>query len=210
MMRLPANRAAVAAARRQLEAYQKARPALDRRHRTLAAARLAEARALAALEAAHARALENLAQAFPMLATVPLEAKGRLRAQPPAGPPRQVAGVPQVGAGVAAPVHSAPARLGEPPWVAALDHALAQAATQRLEIAARRASLGRLEQAARRAAQRLNLVEKVLIPHTEAEIRRMLWRLADRRRAAVVAARIAKRQAGRAFAATTPMGEGGP
>jgi vacuolar-type H+-ATPase subunit D/Vma8 len=97
-------------------------------------------------------------------------------------------------------------RLADPPFLGALDAALAAALAERIRIAAERQTVARLERAVRTAAQRLNLVEKQLVPELEGEIRRVAILLADRRRAAVVAARIAKRRLGAAAGAAAATG----
>ena len=200
-MRLPANRAALGKARQALAGYRRVQPALDLKHRALLAARAAALGRLQRLEAAHNARLEALAADFPMLAAWPGRLEERLAVAMAGTEGPRVAGVATVeplGLEVRAPPAG---RLADPPFLSALDAALVEALEERIRIAALRLSLARLERAVRTAAQRLNLVEKLLIPDLEAEIRRVAILLADRRRAAVVAARIAKR---RLAAARTP------
>jgi len=193
-MRLAANRAALGEARRTLAAYRQVQPALDLKHRALLAARAEVARALAAGEAAHAARLEALASRFPMLAGWPEPLEGRLSATIAGAAGPVVAGVRTVAPRGLSVLRPEPGRLADPPFLAALDAALAGALAERIAIAAGRETARRLTAAARTAAQRLNVVEKLLIPELSAEIRRVSTTLADRRRAAVVAARMAKRR----------------
>jgi V/A-type H+-transporting ATPase subunit D len=63
----------------------------------------------------------------------------------------------------------------------------------RLQVEAERAA--RLEQAVRKVTQRVNLFEKVLIPRTRANIKRISIYLSDAERAAVVRAKMARGKA---------------
>jgi len=54
--------------------------------------------------------------------------------------------------------------------------------------------LRRLERAVKRVTQRVNLFDKVLIPRTRENIRRIHIHLADGERSAVVRAKLAKRK----------------
>ncbi len=51
-----------------------------------------------------------------------------------------------------------------------------------------------LEEAVRKATQRVNLVEKVLIPRSRAHIKKIRIYLSDEERAAVVRSKIAKKK----------------
>ncbi len=194
MRRIAGNRAAIEAARRQRAALARVRPALELKHQALLLSRAEAARALARLEAAHASRLAAAGAAFAMLAGHAGGLGGRVAAAGQAAPGERVAGVATVSPAGLRAVVSAP-RLADPPWLVALDRELAEAVEERLAIAARRLTLARLDKAAKTAAQRLNLVEKVLIPELDSEIRRVSITLADRARAALVAARIAKGRA---------------
>ena len=61
-----------------------------------------------------------------------------------------------------------------------------------VEIQLGKICLQRLEQALQKTTQRLNLFDKVLIPKTEKNIRRIRIALSDAERAGVVRAKIAK------------------
>ncbi|WP_448578267.1 V-type ATP synthase subunit D [Thermaurantiacus sp.] len=207
-MRIPANRAALGQARQTLAGYRRVQPALDLKHRALLLARAEALGQLRALEAAHGARLERMAADFPMLATWPGQLECRMGATVAGGAGPRVAGVATVtpqGLQLRVPAAGA---LADPPFLAPLDAALAQALEERIRIAAARETVVRLERAVRTAAQRLNLVEKLLIPELEAEIRRVAILLADRRRAAVVAARIAKRRLAGEAGAANAVGNG--
>ncbi len=84
--------------------------------------------------------------------------------------------------------------LTKPFWVDALIIVLQAAleANIRIQVARRRLEL--LEDAEKTVTQRYNLFDKVLIPRTEKNIRRISIYLADAERAGVVNSKIAKRK----------------
>jgi V/A-type H+-transporting ATPase subunit D len=91
--------------------------------------------------------------------------------------------------------------LAKPHWVDALAEELQAAARRTLEIRLHVARAERLAAALKIVTQRVNLFEKVLIPRTEAHIRRIQVQLSDAERAAVVRAKIAKTKRARQAAA---------
>ena len=86
------------------------------------------------------------------------------------------------------------ALLGKPFWVDRLVELLKVALETQIgvQVAQRRVEL--LEQAERIATQRFNLFDKVLIPQTKANIKKIQIYLADAERAGVVNSKIAKRK----------------
>jgi V/A-type H+-transporting ATPase subunit D len=84
--------------------------------------------------------------------------------------------------------------LSKPHWVEPLIQALTESARLRIEalVAERRVVL--LEAAVRTVTQRVNLFDKVLIPRTRANIKRIRIALSDAERAAVVSSKIAKKK----------------
>jgi V/A-type H+-transporting ATPase subunit D len=83
-------------------------------------------------------------------------------------------------------------RMVRPHWVDAFVDRLAAALRLRIEIGVAKERLELIEAAVIKVTQRVNLFDKVLIPQTEANIRRILVYLGDAERAAVVGAKIAK------------------
>lgn len=86
------------------------------------------------------------------------------------------------------------ALLAKPHWVDAVAVRMERFLTLRLLAEVQEERLRRLDEAVRRLTQRVNLFEKVLIPRTREDIRRIRIHLADAERARVVQAKIAKRQ----------------
>jgi V/A-type H+/Na+-transporting ATPase subunit D len=85
-------------------------------------------------------------------------------------------------------------RLVRPHWVDAVADRLAEAIRLRIEAEIARERLGLLEAAVVKITQRVNLFEKVLVPQTLDNIRRINVFLGDAERSAVVGAKIAKRK----------------
>lgn len=83
-------------------------------------------------------------------------------------------------------------RLALPQWVDVLVEHLASVMALRLELRNQEVRLQRLEAGLQKTTQRLNLFDKVLIPQTERNIRRIRIALSDAERAGVVRAKIAK------------------
>ena len=82
--------------------------------------------------------------------------------------------------------------LGRPHWVDRLADLLREAAALTARATVHEERLARLERAVRTITQRVNLFEKVLIPETRDNVRRIRLFLSDAERAAVVRAKIAK------------------
>ena len=82
--------------------------------------------------------------------------------------------------------------LARPHWIDRLVEFLGDAIELELRRQVDAERLALLEEAVRKSTQRFNLFDKVLIPRTRANIRRIQLFLADQSRAAVVRAKIAK------------------
>lgn len=84
------------------------------------------------------------------------------------------------------------ALLAKPEWVDRLAELLAAMLELRVRLRVEERRLALLDEAVRTITQRVNLFDKVLIPRTRANIKRIRIFLADGERAAVVRAKIAK------------------
>jgi V/A-type H+-transporting ATPase subunit D len=89
------------------------------------------------------------------------------------------------------------ALLASPPWLDHLVEFLIDAMELELHCSVDAERLRLLEEAVRKSTQRFNLFDKVLIPRTRANIRRIRLFLADQATAAVVRAKIAKSRVAR-------------
>jgi V/A-type H+/Na+-transporting ATPase subunit D len=146
------------------------------------------------IDAAVAAAAVDAGNAIPMLADQRIDVAGLAR-------PGEVRLATQNVAGVRLPVvesvevHRARySRLVRPHWVDAFVERLAEAIRLRVEAEIARERLALLEAAVVKITQRVNLFEKVLVPQTLNNIRRINVFLGDAERSAVVGAKLAKRK----------------
>jgi V/A-type H+-transporting ATPase subunit D len=84
--------------------------------------------------------------------------------------------------------------LGKPHWVDRLVDFMRSALQLRVRIQVAQRRMRLLEEALRTITQRVNLFDKVLIPRTKADIKKIQIYLSDADRAGVVRAKIAKRK----------------
>jgi V/A-type H+-transporting ATPase subunit D len=82
--------------------------------------------------------------------------------------------------------------LSKPHWVDAAVVQLQQLIRMDVELKVLKEKKSRLQRAVKRAIQRVNLLEKLLIPRAQADIQKIGIALADAERAAVVRSKIAK------------------
>ena len=85
--------------------------------------------------------------------------------------------------------------LGSPHWVDRLIKHLSRGLELQVRFQIETERAARLEQAVRKVTQRVNLFEKVLIPRTRGNIKRISIYLSDAERAAVVRAKMARAKA---------------
>jgi V/A-type H+-transporting ATPase subunit D len=84
--------------------------------------------------------------------------------------------------------------LAKPFWVDFLVEYLQRMATMRVHLQVRRERVARLQLQVRRITQRVNLFEKVLIPQSRDNIKRIRIGLAEQERSSVVTSKIAKKK----------------
>jgi len=192
MTRPALNKSSLSHEQARLRRFSEFLPSLDMKRRQLLA-ELARARR-ALLEAREElQAIDpRIAERLPMLADQRLDLRGLVRVTEVQRGRRNVMGVrlPQVQE-VRFQVQDY-ALLGRPPWVDELVGELRQALRLRLVIEAIEEQTRLLDQAVRKVTQRVNLFDKVLIPDTRGDIRRIQLYLSEQDRAAVVRAKLAK------------------
>lgn len=196
MARLSLNKSALTRQMRLLAIYRQYLPSLDLKRRQLLQEQQSSRVRLASLTATLEPLLPELAERVPMLALSEVPLDGLV----------QVAGVrwgEENLVGVHLPVLQdidwnlqTYSLFALPHWVDEVARGLRQVLELRLRmhVAQRRVQL--LDDAVRIITQRVNLFEKVLIPRTRENIRRIHIRLSDEERAGVVRAKIAKAKRG--------------
>lgn len=194
MARVPLSKSQLTREKESLASYRRYLPALDLKRQQLMAERNRARHEITRINAAVAEAAVAAGQAIPMLADQRVDVAGL------AWPGEVRLGTQNV-AGVRLPivesveVHRARySRLVRPHWVDALVERLADAIRLRVEARIARERLALLEAAVVKITQRVNLFEKVLVPQTQDNIRRINVFLGDAERSAVVGAKLAKRK----------------
>lgn len=200
MPKLALNKSSLHRRMARLKTYEHFLPSLDLKRRQVVAER---ARARQLLEQTRGELDELLASVgrdLPMLANDRVDLAGLARVEDVVIEEESLVGIHlPVLRHVA--VHTHPyALLAKPHWVDEVAARLGQSLGLRLRLQVQEERGRRLDEAVRRLTQRVNLFEKVLIPRTREEIRRIGIHLADAERARVVQAKIAKRQRLRAAA----------
>ena len=192
MARLSLSKSALSRESRQLKTYERFLPSLDMKRRQLMAERAKVIKAVLDLEQAMAALHERVRTQLPMLANreVLLERLVTLK-QARLGRENVMGTRLPVFEGIEVAVRPY-GDLAKPHWV---DRVVAELTNMlelavRLRIERRRGEL--LEEAVRKVTQRVNLFEKVLIPRSRENIKRIRIYLSDAERAAVVRSKIAK------------------
>lgn len=192
MSRLPLNKSSLKSERDKLKTYERYLPSLDLKRKQLMAERKKAAAALRETDIEMARLDRRLERLLPLLKTTEMDLSNLVRVDTLQTAEENVLGVQlPVLHDVRFSVMTY-STLSQPFWVDALVDFLE--AGSRLTIR-RRIELRRLElldEAVQRITQRVNLFEKVLIPNTRQNIKRIIIFLSDAERAAVVRAKIAK------------------
>jgi V/A-type H+-transporting ATPase subunit D len=192
MSRLTLNKASLSREQQRLSAFSQFLPSLDLKRRQLMAARKEHQARLAALQADLASLEAKVANDLPMLGSGRLDCSGLVWVEDVTFDRESLVGVKLPVLAAVRLGHKHYGFLGMPHWVDHLVNLLEQFLHRGIEaeVGARRLDL--LEDALRTTTQRFNLLDKVLIPRTRANIKRIQLLLADQMRAEVVRAKISK------------------
>lgn len=194
MARLTLNKASLGRETRRLETFERFLPSLDLKRRQLLLERTRARAALTRTEKALAPVEDLVTGNLPMVSNDKVDLRGLVRVARVAMGEENLVGVrlPTLDA-VDLEVREY-GFLGRPHWVDRVAAVLREVLELRVRVQVQEVRLERLETAARRITQRVNLFEKVLIPRTRENIRRIRIYLSDSERAAVVQAKIAKKK----------------
>lgn len=194
MARLQLNKTSLARKSAALENYERFLPSLDLRRKQLVAERVKALRE----HKDYARQIETLragvGRDLPMLANRQIGLEDLTRVQAVEIGRENVAGV-ELPALKAIDIRKRSyARFAKPHWVDGTAAALARMLDLKIRAEVARARLDALDAALKRVTQRVNLFEKILIPRTRDDIRRIKIYLSDAEMAAIVRSKIAKRK----------------
>jgi V/A-type H+-transporting ATPase subunit D len=194
MVRLNLSKAQLAKEKTNLAMYRRYLPSLDLKRRQLTAERKkAEAR-IAEIQAEIERRIEGIGAEIPMLADRDIDLKGLATLKSVRLSEINVVGqlLPSL---EAIEVEVAPyGYMARPHWVDLVAERLEEALKLRVGAQVTRRQVTLLDAAVTKVTQRVNLFDKVFIPRTKANIRRIDIALGDLERAAVVNSKIAKRK----------------
>jgi V/A-type H+/Na+-transporting ATPase subunit D len=195
---LALSKAALGQARSRLAAYRRFLPSLDLKRQQLIAERNKARQRVQAMAAEREALLRAAGEEVPMLAMAGVNLDGLARIQGARYGEENVVGV------ILPVVDHVEVRIRDygllvlPHWVDRVADLLDQALRLEVEIIVARQRVALLEQAVKKVTQRVNLFEKVLIPRTQAHIRKIQIYLGDAERAGVVTAKLAKSKRGTA------------
>ncbi|MDY6942950.1 MAG: V-type ATP synthase subunit D [Pseudomonadota bacterium] len=195
MARLAFNKSALHQQDAVLKTYQRFLPPLDMKRRQLMAEKNQAAHRLAHVEAELEKLLANVGPRLPMLADESMDLKDLVTIAHLEVGTENLLATPLPVLRRLEVQRRQYSFLAKPHWVDQVAAELEQAVKLSVERQLAQSRLTQLEQAVRKITQRVNLFEKVLIPRTEENIRRIQIYLADAERAAVVRAKLAKERA---------------
>jgi V/A-type H+-transporting ATPase subunit D len=194
MAKVSLSKSSLSQQSQQLKSYQQFLPSLDMKRKQLMGERARELTERRALEAELEAVRGRVAETLPMLANdeidlsrlvqlerVELGRENRMGTWLPTLAELKIAVRPY-------------GYLSKPHWTEPLVDGLREALRLRIELLLAEQRLALLDKAVRTVTQRVNLFDKVLIPQTRANIKRIRIALSDAERAAVVRSKIAKKK----------------
>ncbi len=194
MSQLALNKTSLTRETRQLSTYERFLPSLDLKRRQLMAERNIARREMLAIEKERSDLESHAGERLPMAADERIDLRNIVEVR------RVKTGEENV-VGLRLPVLRdveiavAPySLLARPHWVDVLVDEIQALIRLDIRRQVQQRRLDILEQAVKKITQRVNLFDKVLIPRTRENIRRIRIALSDTERAAVVNAKIAKRK----------------
>ena len=192
MARLTLSKASLTAQGARLKTYERFLPSLDLKRRQLLNERARAAGVLAETGQTIADLRERVRTKLPMACDLEVDVTGLVAVTGIEMGEDNVMGVRLPRLDRVALTRRPYALLAKPEWVDRLADLLAIMLELRVRIQVEQRRLALLDEAVRTITQRVNLFDKVLIPRTRENIRRIRIFLADGERAAVVRAKIAK------------------
>lgn len=202
MARLALSKSSLSVQNRRLKTFERYLPSLDLKRRQLIAERAKAARAIEATEAEIAELRQKVEEGLPMGSNEEVNIEDLVHIERVGFAEENVMGVRLPLIREVELKRADYALLAKPEWVDGFAWRMEEMLQIRLRIQVERRRLMLLDEAVRTITQRVNLFDKVLIPQTRNNIRRIQIFLADGERAAVVRAKIAKGKRAREAAAS--------
>ncbi|MBG7601978.1 MAG: V-type ATP synthase subunit D [Gammaproteobacteria bacterium] len=194
MTKLSLNKSSMLREVARLKSFERFLPSLDLKRKQLISERLKARQSHSRIQSKMDAVQQSVHEDLPMLANYEIDLRGAVKLKQVHFGVENIMGarLPLVES-----IDLEVARYGylaKPHWVDVVVRRLSRTLKLRveLEVAKRREIL--LDEAVRKATQRVNLVEKVLIPRSREHIKKIRVYLSDEERAAVVRSKIAKRK----------------
>ncbi len=194
MARLSLTKASLTKQKKQLKTFEKVLPSLDLKRRQLSAEHNKTKKLLAQTQKQLTAIETEIADKLPMLSNQLVDLKNIVQVTEVELVEENVMGtwLPKINQ-IQIQVRNY-ALLGKPFWVDRLVELLKVALETQVAIQVAQQRVKLLSQAERIATQRFNLFDKVLLPQTKANIKKIQIYLADAERAGVVNSKLAKRK----------------
>ncbi len=192
MAKLALNKSTLNKESRRLKSYRQVVPALDLKRKQLMAARVETQKLLLAYQAELAQLREKVEDELTLLASHEIDLSTLLKVTKLTLVSQNLVGLKLPLLDELAVEHQAYSRLVTPFWVDLLVSCLEEALQLEVRISIENKRLDLLGKGLKKTTQRLNLFEKVLIPQSEKNLRKIRIALSDTERAGVVRAKIAK------------------
>lgn len=192
MGKLAFNKSTLNHENQRLKSFRQFVPALDLKRKQILAARMRARRALEQLKQNEQQIDLSVAEQLPMLAQTSLDLNSLIRVRRIEQRLENLVGIELPRVESIELDRAEYSRLALPQWVDRAMDLLEQMLELKIRQQVEQIRLERLNAALQKTTQRLNLFDKVLIPQTESNIRRIRIALSDAERAGVVRAKIAK------------------
>ena len=194
MARLQLNKPSLAREARNLRTYERFLPSLDLKRQQLMAERAKARQALVETRKEMDALAKQVGQKLPMLANLDVDLTDLVKVTGAELATENLVGTRlPVLRGIEVEVRSY-ALLGTPHWVDSVAATLHDMLELRVRIQVEERRLKLLEKAAKTITQRVNLFDKVLIPQTRSNMKKIRIYLSDEQMAAVSRSKIAKRK----------------
>ncbi|SDG44780.1 V/A-type H+-transporting ATPase subunit D [Limimonas halophila] len=194
MSRTPLNKAELARKKRNLATYERFLPSLDMKRKQLLVERRRAKRDLDTIRERLAATRQRVADTLPMLADTQVAVEDLVTIADVEVNSRNIVGVTVPVLGDVRFDVASTGYLVRPHWVDRVIELLKTQLRERVAEKIAEERLARLEAGLKTVTQRVNLFDKVLIPRTKEQIKRIQIALGDAERAGVVRAKIAKRK----------------